>query len=192
VTAAVTSLKQYSWAFDTSGMNGGADATFYHVTPDADYYWLGDYLDPAKSWKTGPIGAATLTAKEVGVPIGPPLLIQPTSCTLIWRDNGGHGQHDGSIWQVNPPNGYQALGVILQAGYNAPDLTMYRCVHTSQVGTTTTGPRWTDIYSGAKMDISVFSILNFATTPAPTGLLVGQANYNSYDGTAYMIKGVTE
>ncbi|MFC2133745.1 Vps62-related protein [Bacteroidota bacterium] len=112
---------QFRWTDQGSGMS--TDGSYYHpVTTDGfkplGSLGYGGYYNP-----NGIHGVMVVKAKT-----GSDALAAPLDYTHIWNDQGSGANNDGSFWAPVPPNGYKALGIVAQSGYNKPSLDDIVCV----------------------------------------------------------------
>ena len=112
---------QYRWNDKGSGQS--LDGSFYHPVTTDGFKPLGSlgfrgYYNP-----DGIHGVMIVKAKS-----GSDALAPPADYTEIWNDKGTGSDTDGSFWMPVPPQGYKAMGVVVQAGYGKPSLDDVVCV----------------------------------------------------------------
>lgn len=84
------------------------------------------YVNVGGSWNNASSDAPG--REVVFVKDDPNLCRAPSGFDLLWNDNKSGSKMNVSVWKMNPPRGYVALGSAIVAGYNKPNLNDYRCV----------------------------------------------------------------
>lgn len=112
---------EYRWCDRGSGQPD--DGQYYHPLPPEGFKALGSiglrgYYNP-----NGLEWIMVVKAKP-----GSDALAPPDSFRLVWADRGSGADDDGSFWMPIPPDGYVALGLVAQRGYNVPSLDDVVCV----------------------------------------------------------------
>jgi hypothetical protein len=168
----------YSWIYNDTGSGASMDVTIWRPTPATGVFIVGDYAQG----NYGDPSAPTMTVTSVNDPDNT-LLQPPVDYRLIWNDKGSGGHNDGSVWYPVPPDNFVSIGAIGQMGYDKPSVATYRCVHSSLLQPSSAGSLiWSDRHSGAKMDVSLYPVLN------DPGIFVAQPNYDPYSGITYQFK----
>lgn len=154
-TLFVSVTGSYQLIYDDSGTGAKSDVQIYSPTPsDSTFFILGHM---AQNYHGAPNNHSVIV--KASNDDGNPILKAPTGWTQVWNDHGSGGKNDGSIWIAQAPDGYIAIGAVAVAGYDAPNLSNYRCVRYDYAVSAAAGDQiWTDQGSGAKMDVSLFKI----------------------------------
>ncbi|WP_241759606.1 Vps62-related protein [Pyxidicoccus parkwayensis] len=175
VNAMILTSNEFDLIWNDKGSGAKASIQTWRAAPKANGYLpLGDLAQAADNtwiYGTKPLGAFVVL-QDVSTD-GDVALKNPESFTNIWTDAGSGGNTDGSIWAPNPPNGFTALGHMVNTGHSTPpDTSSYYCINTQMVVQAQSGPLiYADTGSGAKKDLGVWS---FAPTPTqPGGIVLG-------------------
>lgn len=177
-TLITSTTSSYTWIWSDKGSGADQDCTIFRPTPDNGFYIVGDY---AQGNYGSPTGTSLLVMALNDDPQNP-LLKAPKRYERVWDDKGSGGDHDGSIWRPVAPDGYLALGCVVNAGYDEPNIPNYRCVRKDLVTDSTAGNQiWSDKGSGADTDVTIFQLTGVA------GCYLAQGNYNPYTGPAYKL-----
>ncbi|MGQ0839988.1 Vps62-related protein [Actinokineospora sp.] len=84
-------------------------------------------------------------------------LARPVGYRWIWDDKGSGGDHDVSLWEPIPPQGYSCLGSIANPRYSTPPSTdAVRCLKSTYTLPGAPGKEWDDSGSGANDDVSLW------------------------------------
>jgi len=179
--------------FDTSSLyqdhNSGApmDVGFWRAKPPQGYYLLGDYAQGNYGSPTG-----TMVVVKDSVPNdAKPATLPPTGVKNVYQDKGSGATNNCSIWEMLPPDGYVALGFIVNNSYTQPPFSDFRCV---RIDLTTKGDLdaghtiWNDRGSGAPMDVTVYAINpKDNSDEIAVGTFYAQGNYGPPQGTVYCL-----
>ncbi|NWL18428.1 Vps62-related protein [Pseudomonas umsongensis] len=146
-----------------SGRSQAKPATFWRAAPAPDllpgYFSLGDLVIP---------GHDSINSKKVAVVVceGPKsgestkvnALSPPIDFEQVWRSAGSTTVADCTIWRPIPPDGYVAMGMVC-SDREKPSLNVVRCIREDLVVASTVGNLiWSDKSSGARQDLSAWSI----------------------------------
>ncbi|QDZ20283.1 vacuolar protein sorting-associated protein [Chloropicon primus] len=126
-----------------SGNSSGVVSVWRARCPGG-YYSLGDVV----SYGTDPPPHHTLVGRE-GEYQGHSWLAKPLSFNLEWRDTKKGKSSPSAFWIPVPPEGYTALGCVVEVGNTEPSKDSIRCVKTELLYETTTydSPAWSGIAS---------------------------------------------
>ncbi|MEM6771126.1 MAG: Vps62-related protein [Bacteroidota bacterium] len=160
----------YTLQWNDKGSRGKMDGSFYRPVIPEGYYYLGDfgqngYGIPAKG----------------SIPLVKPLesgaLTAPLDYELIWKDSGSGARMDGSFWLPIAPDGYRALGIVCQKGYQKPSTDLIRCVREDLLIPGRAGSLiWNDNGTGAKAPFSAWAITEHTTRGISSGSFIGKAD----------------
>ncbi|CAI9630216.1 hypothetical protein GT037_010859 [Alternaria burnsii] len=155
----VTLTKEFDWKYSDTETGAKRDGSFFHAKSQGDLRPLGSFITP--NYQDQNNKRATLLVGNAPNGSGRPAVASPTGYSRIWEDRGSGGKHDGSIWKPTAPSGYVALGDVCVGNYNSPSTTAIWCVRSDLVLQSDFGADsvWSDSYSGAKMDVSVWPIV---------------------------------
>lgn len=161
----VSLTSAYDWVWNDSGSGAHRNVTFWQPKSQGDgdlrplgSIGIGDYPDINGRTATLLVGANPneLTSG------GKPAVASPTRYTRFWLDEGSGAHHNGSIWMPIPPAGYVSLGHVVTSGWwDQPDVNKIWCLRDDLVtdGNFGASSFWDDENSGAKIDVSCWSIL---------------------------------
>lgn len=150
----ITFSQTFEYRWNDRGSGGTHDGSFYHPITTADFFPLGSlgfigYYNP-----DGLLGVMVLKAKS-----GSNALAHPTDYTLVYNDGGSGANDDGSFWAPVPPDGYKAMGIVAQSGWNKPSLNTVVCVREDLTIPGEAGAFiWSDNETGANMDLGTWRI----------------------------------
>lgn len=174
-----SSTSIYKQVYRDNGSGATMDVTIWRPIPDPGFFILGDY---AQGDYVDAAQGQAITVKAINDDPDNPLIKVTTTCSLVWNDHGSKGP-DGSIWLPTAPPGYVAVGCVGTYGYTAPPLETYACLRQDQLERTQVGALiWKDRKSGAKLDVSLYSVVDVANT------FVGQGNYQPYARNVYRLR----
>lgn len=95
----------------------------------------------------------------------------PLNYVQVWNDRGSGGKYKGTFWRPVCPPGYVALGDVTMRSYAMPPLDLMRVVRQDLVMPSVDKWTYSDVKSGAKKDLSVWSL--FAeVAPYPSGCFI--------------------
>ncbi|KAJ8420038.1 LOW QUALITY PROTEIN: hypothetical protein Cgig2_001712 [Carnegiea gigantea] len=195
IVAQVTNLSKVWTTYEGGPDNSGA--TFFEPTgiPEG-FSVLGHYAQPNNRALLGSV----LVGKDA-TDGSNPALVRPTDYALIWSSQSSRVKQDvpGYIWAPIPPNGYNAVGLIVTRRPDEPSLDKVRCVR-SDLTTASEPDEWIwgqnkdvesndfNIYKSrpnsggnqaSALSISTFLVQNSSGTPNSIPLLACLANANS-------------
>jgi hypothetical protein len=179
----ISTTASYIWICSDVGSGSNSDVTLFRPNPDdSSYFILGDYAQGNYGSPTG----TSVVVKAINDDPAAPLLKPAKAWNLVWSDKGSGGDYDWSVWAAAAPDGYVAIGMVATLGYSAPDIQNYRCVRKDLAQqSSATAQIWSDKGSGADDDVTLWGVTGMPNT------FVAQANYDAYNGTAYLLKGVS-
>jgi len=151
---------KYTLAYQDKGSGGDKDVTIYTPLVPAGYFMIGGYAQGNynKPKKCVPaVKPSSSNADQIT-----PLLVEPATWQLVWKDTGSGANMDGSIWQPVPPHqDYICVGSVGQNGYNRPSISNYRCLHKCLLQNVNTPDFfWSDIGTHADKPISLYKLVN--------------------------------
>ena len=175
----ITFSQTFQFRWNDQGSGGTHDGSFYHPICTNDFSPLGSlgfsgYYNP-----DGKHGIMVVKAK-----LGSDALAYPTDYTLVYNDVGSGANNDGSFWAPVPPDGYKAMGLVAQSGYNKPSLTDVVCVREDLTVPGEAGAFiWNDDETGANMDLGTWRIEPPVAGPhenayMSTGTFVGWSSWS--------------
>ncbi len=127
-----TSSFQLMW--DDQGSRGERDGAFWRpLTNDPrlqNFYPVGDLARNNRNEVNG--ATAIAVVKDAKGDTGTALR-QPLRFEQVWKDSGSGSYKDGSMWRPIPPDGYVALGLVCNSGYDPPSTDTIRCVRSDLV-----------------------------------------------------------
>lgn len=178
-TLLTSTTSNYDWIWSDAGSGADDDCTIFRPSPTVEgWYIVGDY---AQGNYSGPTGTSMIVQAVNDDPLNP-LLKAPSQYVQVWNDKHSHGDHDGSIWRPVAPDGYLALGCVVNGGYDQPNIPNYMCIRKDLVTDSGAGNLiWSDKGSGAHEDVSVYQLSEVG------GAFVAQGNYEPYVGPAYKL-----
>ena len=145
---------------------GQYDGSFYRPEVPDGYYSLGDFAQ--RGYGAPPAGSVQLVK-----PLEEGVLAPPVDFELIWKDSGSGAARDGSFWRPIAPEGYRALGVVCQSGYNKPALDAIRCVRADLLVPGKVGSMiWDDSNTGARTPFSAWTIVGAAANAITCGTFI--------------------
>lgn len=153
--------------WDDKGSGADLDGFFYLPNAGPTEYIIGGYGNRNKTLLASD---CVLTVRDSAY------LAAPASWELVWKDKGSGAWLDGSMWRAVPPSeDYRCVGHVPQAGYDAPYIPNYRCVHASFTEKLVIDEViWSDRGSGANRQVTMLRLPNtysFAAVGARTGQL---------------------
>jgi hypothetical protein len=143
------------WTEDADGGPKGSPIAFYKYTGNtAPYLPLGDVvaLESAAAWiKNGgqlwPVTGGGVMLFAPGDD-APDIFAHPTGFSWILDDKGSGNSHDVAYFRMNPPDGYEALGICFSDG--DPDVNNYWCVKRKYLQIARSVEVWSDADAGWK------------------------------------------
>jgi len=175
LTGDFTQSYQRRWRDKGSGAD--KDVSLFHPKPRPGYFALGSV---AVSGYPDQPSFATLTVK----PSSDLALAEPRDYERIYDDKGSGSDDDGSVWRPIPPDGFVALGDVVQSGYDKPSTNDVRCVNSALVRTALVGSQvWNDKGSGGNTDGSIWAVMATEGGVVPQGLFLAQKGYNQPSGS---------
>ena len=178
-------VNQYEWKWSERELNPFApvpDVTFLHPVTDIGNGWypLGSLIighhcggstgavncyeaqsEPIEMVKYPMIVVKQADPGASNPPLMPP---EPDSVTgdrytLIWNTEGGFLAYQGSVWKANCPDGYKAIGVVVNSGLSEPSPDAIRCLREDYTTRAKIDQRlWIDDNSQAYRDCSAWEI----------------------------------
>ena len=138
---------------------------------------LGDTSCRQSNGKSTPCHRTLLVRQKPGETI----LARPVSATRIWTDAGSGAHQDVAIYRLNPPSGYQCLGMVARSwstGLSYSQLGRYRCVRMDYLLHINLHRLiWSDAGSGADDDFTSYSYASTART-RQSGTFYGARTHN--------------
>lgn len=186
---------QFNLQWNDAGSGGSHDGAFWRPQK-ADgldgFYPLGDYAVGNYNDATGQTAVALVSDMNGSAGTA---LRAPTDYDLVWNDSGSGADRDGSMWRPVPPQGYVALGLVCNGGYDKPSLDAVRCVRTDLVMPSLIGDFiWDDTKTHSDQDFGCWQI-SPPSAPAgevylSAGTFVGVASHDkpSTDPNAYTLR----
>jgi hypothetical protein len=149
-----------SWNDQKSG--GRHSGAYFQPRVDTmEGYWpLGSLgIDNRGDYGYNPDGQqVVMVAKDVSK--DKPALAAPVGYDYVWHDAGSGARLDGSMWRPQAPDGYVAVGLVCNSGYDAPSLDAVRCVRADLVVAATPGDLiWDDSRTGARKDFGSWQVV---------------------------------
>lgn len=153
--------------WDDKGSGADLDGFFYLPNAGPTEYIIGGYGNRNRNLLASD---CVLTLRDSAY------LAAPAGWELVWKDKGSGAWLDGSMWRAVPPSeDYRCVGHVPQAGYDAPYVPNYRCVHASFTEKLVIDEViWSDRGSGANRQVTMLRLPNtysFAAVGARTGQL---------------------
>ena len=153
--------------WDDKGSGADLDGFFYLPNAGPTEYIIGGYGNRNRNLLASD---CVLTLRDSAY------LAAPAGWELVWRDKGSGAWLDGSMWRAVPSSeDYRCVGHVPQAGYDAPYVPNYRCVHASFTEKLVLDEViWSDRGSGANRQVTMLRLPNtysFAAVGARTGQL---------------------
>ena len=189
-----TSSFQLMW--DDQGSRGERDGAFWRPLINdprlQNFYPVGDLAWPNRDDVNGKTAIAVV--KDAKGDTGTALR-QPLRFEQVWKDSGSGSYKDGSMWRPIPPDGYYALGLVCNSGYDPPSLDTIRCVRSDLVAPAYTGDSiWDDKGTNAWDNFSSWRI-NAPNAPEgeiylSPGTFIGAASHTApaRDANAYALR----
>ena len=119
-------------------------------------------------------------------------LVNPTSFTPVWTDQGSGADADVYIYKMNAPAGYTCLGGVAMNSYRVkPDPKKYCCVKKEYVVQADTVYTWSDSSSGATLDGSLWTVIRASGEAfgLDAGTFIPVPGYSRPDAsTVYLLK----
>lgn len=159
-TLVVSNTNTFTWIINDGGSHASKDVTIFRPTPSLEgFFILGDYAQPNYNAPTG----TAYIVKALNDDPTSPMLIAPSSFSLVWEHKDGSGDTQMTLWQPIAPDGYIAMGCV---GYlrdkgtpTAADFPTYRCVRLDLVEDTAVGGEiWNDHGTKSAYDGSIWAI----------------------------------
>jgi len=167
----VITTSNFSALWNDKGSGAWLDATFYRPTADAnyfDYFPIGHYGQRNYDF---PKGSVQMVQYDGGN-----LTAKPDGYELVWDDRGSRADSEGSFWRPIAPAGFVAIGHLVQSGRSAPSRDAMLVIHSSCAVRCDPWLLWSDKCSGARDDVSIWSVAE-TTSPSP-GVFVAVEGYN--------------
>lgn len=151
-----------------------------------DYYIIGQVVVTGSYPKQVPPSSVVLIR-----PLAKGLIKPPTGYTLVWNDKGSGGDQDGSVWRVEAPAGYIAMGDVFTNHYSQPPESFtkrYACIREDLVvnGQLPKDAFWTDRDSGASMSSSIWQVEN-AGVQGLAGFFIAEQGYGKPSRDVYVL-----
>lgn len=157
--------KSFDLIWNDQGSGGKYDGAFWRPKPPAGFYALGSY---GRQGYAAPTDDVVMVVRDRSPDPNRPALKAPKSFTLVWKDSGSGASMDGSFWKPEPPDGYQAMGLVCNRGHGPPNPNDVRCVRTDLTVVALPGDHlWNDVGTGAKANFGAWTIK--APSDAPPG-----------------------
>lgn len=142
-----------------------------------------------------PIHTSLVPASSIVVvsPLTEDAIRPPIGYNQMWNDKKSGGKQDISFWQVVPPDGYVALGDVVNAGYAKPPDTFtakYACIKRELLapGILNDTPIWTDRGSGASLNGSLWQVENEVSSPCGlAGFFKAASGYSKPVAQVYVL-----
>ncbi|HEU5046644.1 MAG TPA: Vps62-related protein [Rickettsiales bacterium] len=186
---------QYDLVWWGSKMHGSCSSVrVYRPLPPDDTWSIVSYC---AVYGSNPPPGPALIVQEVNRDPQNPILMPPNPQNPffeIWNDRDTGGSQNGSIWIPQAPQGYYFIGNVANGqgyqgaftGYEMPIIPDLMCVRADLCTVTqATYQIWNDHTSGASFGNAAFWALNGIPNAFVTG-----TDYDGYEGTAYIPKGV--
>jgi hypothetical protein len=109
------------------------DVSFWRAATSPGQHRLGDSAQPGYGDASGVVAVV-----EVADDPADPLLAEPTGASLVWTSHHSGSHAHGSLWHLDPPEGYVALGDVAQDGYDQPNTSPFRAVRADLAAPATT------------------------------------------------------
>ena len=170
---------RYNWLYNNKGCGARGDVSVFRPNPsDGGYFIVGDYVQGNFNEPRG----SSLIIKEVNGDPRIPILKAPVNYTLLWNDKGTGGKYDGSCWKPVAPDGYRAIGIVFNNGYDRPNIPNYMCIRKDFLTPSTAEAQiWNDAGARTPDGLGLFEL------GGVSGVFVAQANRQPYAGTAFKL-----
>ena len=148
---------KYSDAFELIWRDGGSGADrsgsiWRSLNFQSEYCSVGDVA--TGDWSKPTDKAVFVSQRKEGA------LVNPTSFTAVWTDQGSTSDDDVTIYKMNAPAGYTCLGGVAVNSYSTkPDPKKYCCVKDEYVVQGDIMFAWNDKGSGATQDGSLWTVV---------------------------------
>ncbi|KAH8881137.1 hypothetical protein GQ53DRAFT_888842 [Thozetella sp. PMI_491] len=154
-----TLTSAYDWVWSDTKSGASRDVTIWHPKSQGDMRPLGSVGTPGYPSDISGKQATLLVGKNPNAP-GSPAVASPTGYTLIWKDEGSKGKHNGAFWRPTAPSGYVSLGDVCTGNWSTPSRDKIWCVRSDLVRDSLfeAASFWDDKKSGSKKDCSVWQI----------------------------------
>lgn len=141
----------FSIAWNDRGSGANKDFTAWQPRVSGSHYTFGN------------VGTASYRAPAIAkmVAASGKYVKPPKDYILIWNDTGAGSSKNGAVWQPECERGYVPLGSFFTSSYRKPTPSKTRqvCLNAAYAKKTRPGNQiWKDTGSGAKYDLSVWSI----------------------------------
>jgi hypothetical protein len=152
----VTFTDQYEYRWHDQGSGGAYDGSFYHPVTEDGFRALGSL---GFSGYSNPNGRyAMMVVKEDSTSSA---LAEPLDYNLFWTYYIGlfHEIVKATFWQPIPPEGYKAMGIVVQSGESKPSLSDVVCVREDLTIVGDVGSFiWNDKDTGMPRDLGAWKI----------------------------------
>jgi hypothetical protein len=180
--------REFERIWDDKGSGAKRDIAFFRpIVPSGfkilGHFAYGSYGNPDQKRKI-------MVVRESNKNGSSNLLANPIRYERIWYDRGSGAKKDGAVWRPIPPKGYSAIGDVATRGWRSPSTGEIVCVRNDLVEKGVVGHNiWNDRGSGAKHDVSIWSISSKDNKKGLNGNFF-QANgkYRSPNNTLPVIK----
>ncbi|MCK9171601.1 MAG: Vps62-related protein [Treponema sp.] len=117
---------KFSEKWNDAGSDGDEDASFWQPVSDTSNSWypVGSLITNKHSDPSG--SSSVVILKDISDAQN--ILAAPTDYKYIWNDSGSDADDDGSVWLPVAPDGYVAMGVVVNSGHSKPSTNIIRCV----------------------------------------------------------------
>jgi Vacuolar protein sorting-associated protein 62 len=153
--------QNFATLYNDKGSDADSDVQFWHPDGQGTFLPLGDVCESSPSnWIYGsnpPLGQVLV----IGPSTNQAEVAHPNSFTLLWTDKGSGATLNGSIWQMNPPTGYVALGHCCTFSSSgtpvAPNVSDYYCILQALTTSGTAGPQiWNTEGTSPDTSVSIY------------------------------------
>ena len=159
-------VANFSLTWQDKGSGGKYNGAFYRTKAPDEYHSVGDHGQANYSSATGTIKCYKVKSDVLKSAPYPPLMMPATDFVQIYNDGGSGARMDGSFWWpvVKDASGwidarYVALGVVSQRGHGKPtDCDAYLVRADVCKAATLSDFVWNDKYTGARMNISAWTV----------------------------------
>ncbi len=175
----IKTISSFNWAYDDSGTGSDDDLTVYHpnLSGASGYYSLGDLAINGRHQPN-----TSFAVKGSG-----DVLAKPTDYSLVWKDSGSGGDHDGAFWLPTAPQGYTCLGMMVQANYSKPSTDAMRCVKSEFVLRGAANKTWDDSGSGANWDLGIWTVAAASAKGLSANTFIGNRSQSNNGGDKYWV-----
>jgi hypothetical protein len=180
-----------STSYNDQGSNSDASVQFWNPPLNTlPFLSLGDVCEASPSdwiYNTAPRGQLLAVAPLAG---SDNMLAHPVNFTPIWNDKGSGAYLNGTVWQMNPPQGFTAIGHVVTIGSMQPNPYAYWCVATSLVLQAQLGPQiWDDEGSGADVNVGIWRLVPSTLSDfQDAGTFFATTTYTAVPVTAFVLQ----